>query len=202
MMTEPATTGDPTARQVPDVRLDLADLILFHGGEWTEADYEALPRGVRAELHDGRLILVPSAEPSHMLASIELAVMFRGITGDRRRVLQEVDVRMAGGRRYRTPDLLVLHRWHRKRPIPPSDVLLVGEIISPGGGEEYGDKMTAYFDAGIEWYLIVEETPAGFQGELYRLGVEKYELVSQAPAAGALELPAPFGASINLRDLS
>lgn len=201
-MSESAATGDPTARQVPDERLDLADLILFHGGEWTGADYEALPQGVRAELHDGRLILTPSPEPSHMLASKRLVRWLERLVDDDRLVLQEVDVRMAGGRRYRTPDILVLHRWHRKRPLPPSDVLLVGEVVSPGGGDEYGQKMTAYFDAGIEWYLVVEETPAGFQGELHRRGADKYELVSQAPAAGMLELPEPFGATIDLHELS
>lgn len=201
-MTEPAAADDPTARQVPDERLELADLILFHGGEWTESDYEALPAGVRAELHDGRLILPPSPEPSHMLASKRLVRSLERFVNDDRLVLQEVDVRMADGHRYRTPDVLLLRRWQRKRPIPPADVVLVGEVISPGGGEERGAKMAAYFDAGIEWYLIVEETPAGFRGECYRRAAEKYELVAEAPPAGALALPEPFDAAIDLRDLS
>lgn len=198
-MTEPALSEAAMSR---DELRELGELIVFHGGEWTEADYEALPSGVRAELHDGRLILVPSPTSEHMLASLELAVLFRRIIGNRKLVLQEVDVRMASGRRYRAPDILVLKEWRRGRPMPPENVLLVGEVLSPGGGEEYGEKMTAYLDAGIEWYLIVEETPAGFRGECYRRGTDKYELVAEAGPAGTLTLPEPFAATLNLRDLS
>jgi len=199
-MTEPARVDPPN--HAADEARELGELVLFHGGEWTEADYEALPAGVRAELHDGRLILTPSPTYQHMLASLELSVLFRGIIGDRRRVVQEVDVRMADGRRYRAPDVLVLKEGRRGRPQPPRNVVLVAEVVSPGGGEERGDKMVAYQDAGIEWYLIVEETPAGFLGELYRLDAGKYTLVSDAPPAGVLRLPAPFDAEIRLRELS
>lgn len=90
--------------------------MLFHGGDWTERDYRSVPPGVQVDLHDGGLTLVPGAEPAHMLASAELAIRFRGIVGDRRRVLQEVDVYLADGKRYRTPDLLILREWRRERP--------------------------------------------------------------------------------------
>lgn len=76
------------------------------------------------------------------------------------------------------------------------------EIASPGGGEEYDKKMVTYVEAGIEWYLIVAETPAGFRGELFQLDGGKYACVAQAPPAGVLTLPEPFAADIELRELS
>ncbi|MGH3715215.1 MAG: Uma2 family endonuclease [Micromonosporaceae bacterium] len=185
-----------------DERVALGELILFHGGEWTESDYEALPGGVRAELHDGRLILVPSASVPHMLASRELSNRFVAIVGDRLRVVQEVDVRMADGRRYRTPDVVVLREPARSRPLDPRNVQLSCEIVSPGGGEERSVKMTVYAEAGIEWYLIVEETPEGFLGELYRLDGDAYRLVADAPAGGVLALPTPYAARLSLDDLA
>jgi Uma2 family endonuclease len=198
-MTESAVSGEEPSM---DERTALGELILFHGGEWTEADYEALPDGVRAELHDGRLILVPSPSAEHMMASGELYVRLREIVGDRRRVLQEVDVRMADGHRYRRPDVLVLQEPARGRPMDPANVVLVCEIISPSGGDERQEKMTAYAEAGIEWYLITEETADGYLGELHRLRDGRYELLVKAPPAGTLTLPAPFDSAIDLRTLS
>jgi hypothetical protein len=78
------------------------------------------------------------------------------------------------------------------------------EIVSPGGGDEYDQKMLVYAEAGIQWYLILEETPAGFVGELYKLSAEsgKYELHTAAEPAGALPLPEPFSGALQLRELS
>lgn len=197
--TDSAVSGDSPSM---DERTALGELIIFHGGEWTEADYEALPDGVRAELHDGRLILVPSPSAEHMLASRLLANRLAKSVSDDRLVLQEVDVRMADGHRYRTSDVLVLHEPARGRPLDPRNVVLVCEIVSPSGGDERGDKMTAYAEAGIEWYLIAEETPDGFLGELYRLRDGEHELIAKAPPATALTLPAPFGTIIDLSALS
>lgn len=109
---------------------------------------------------------------------------------------------MAGGRRYRTPDVVVLREPARSRPLDPRNVLLACEIISPGGGDERSVKKTAYAEAGIEWYLILEETPDGFLGELYRLDRKAYALVTETPPGGRLELPAPFDAPIPLHDLA
>lgn len=195
-------TGDAVGGESADPRTALGELILFHGGEWTETDFEALPDGVRAELHDGRLILVPSPSAEHMLTSRRLAKRFDVAVGDDRLVLQEVDVRMADGHRYRRPDVLVLHEPARGRPMDPGNVLLVCEVISPTDGDERGEKMTAYAEAGIEWYLITEETDTGFLGELYRLRDGRYELLVKTPPAGTLTLPAPFNATLDLATLS
>ena len=199
-----AKTGSAVSGDSPllDERTALGELIIFHGGEWTEADYEALPDGVRAELHDGRLILVPSPSAEHMLASRLLANRLAESVSNDRLVLQEVDVRMADGHRYRTPDVLVLHEPARGRPLDPGNVVLVCEVISPSGGEERGDKMTAYAAAGIEWYLVAEETSGGFLAELYRLKDRRYDLLVKAPPAGSLTLPAPFDVEIDLSALS
>lgn len=199
-MTEAARVDSPS--HAADEARELGELVLFHGGEWTEADYEALPPGVRAELHDGRLILTPSPNSEHIKAAKRLERFFERFVEDDSLVLRELDVRMADGRRYRAPDVLVLREWRRGRPMDPANVVLVGEVISPGGGDEYTEKMVAYAEAGIEWYLIVRETPAGFTGELYQLAGGRYQLVGVGEPAGALKLPEPFNDTVQLRDLS
>lgn len=107
---------------------------------------------------------------------------------------------MADGQRYRTPDVIVMRKPARSRPLDPRNVLLACEIVSPGG-DERGIKKTVYAEAGIEWYLIVEETPAGFLGELHHLDGGAYAAAAQAPPSGMLELPKPFAAQLNLKDL-
>lgn len=183
-----------------DKRTALGELILYHGGEWTEADYEALPDGVRAELHDGQLILLPGQTAEHSMATMQLSLALERITSDRQ-VIHRVDMRMAEGRRFRTPDVVVWREWQRDRPIDPRNVVMVCEIISPRPTDERGDKMTAYAEAGIEWYLVAEETSEGFLAELYRLKYRRYDLLVKAPPAGSLTLPAPFDVEIDLSAL-
>ncbi|WP_163505560.1 Uma2 family endonuclease [Fodinicola acaciae] len=55
---------------------------------------------------------------------------------------------VAEGSRYRLPDAVVLRQRHRGRPANSQNVRLVAEIVSPGGGEEYDQKMTVYAQAG------------------------------------------------------
>lgn len=180
----------------------LGDIIARHRGAWTEADYMALPEGVRAELHDGNLILVPEPLAEHQYASDELKDQLKFIVGDRRRVVGPVDVRINDGDRYRSPDVVLVREPYRGKPASPENVLLVCEIISPGGGDEWDQKMEVYAKAGIPWYLILQETPAGFYGVLFSLDVDRYVKHSQAAPAGTLDLPEPFRGTLRLRELT
>ncbi|WP_279581988.1 Uma2 family endonuclease [Fodinicola feengrottensis] len=163
------------------------------------------PRGrpCRA-LHDGRLILVPEPTYEHQYAARVLANDLSEAIGDPHLVVGPVDVRMADGHRYRSPDLVVLRSRYRGRPADPQNVQLVAEIVSPGGGDEYDQKMIVYAEAGIAWYLIVQETPAGYFAELYELETtsNKYVRHSATAPAGELDLPEPFHGTLRLRQLS
>ncbi|MGA8112232.1 MAG: Uma2 family endonuclease [Actinocatenispora sp.] len=185
-------------------KVALGQLVVLHQGSWTEADYDALPEGVRVELHDGRLILTPDPTSEHQYAASELIFQLRAAIGNKRLVFGPVDVRMADGNRFRSPDVVVVRTPYRGRPADPANVRMVCEIVSPGGGDEYDQKMVVYAEAGIPWYLILRETPAGFIAELYALDEEsgKYQQHSSAEPAGVLDLPAPFHGALVLRDLS
>ena len=103
----------------------------------------------------------------------------------------------------RKPDVLVLVDPEDGRPIPPDNLLLVGEVASPGSKDEWGDKMADYADAGIPWYLIVKESDSGFRAELYRLETAgRYVLAETAGPGGKLRVPEPFDGSIDLSTLS
>ncbi|HZE37494.1 MAG TPA: Uma2 family endonuclease [Stackebrandtia sp.] len=182
----------------------LGKMLMSHTGEWTLDEFETIPTEVSVELHDGNLIMTPSAMPEHMYASGELVLLFRETVKHRPQVNMGVDVYCGcDSRCIRKPDLLILREPQHGRPIPSANLLLVGEVVSPGSRDEWGDKMRDYADGGIEWYLIVQETPAGFRGELHRLDESgKYRLVVEAEPAGELKLPEPFELDINLRELS
>jgi Putative restriction endonuclease len=97
-----------------DPRLALGRLVVLHRGTWTEDDYNALPEGVRVELHEGRLILVPDPTSEHQYAAHELTDQLRAAIGNKRLVFGPVDVRMADGRRYRSPDVVVVRTLPRQ----------------------------------------------------------------------------------------
>lgn len=64
---------------------------------------------------------------------------------------------------YRTPDLVVIPTslvGHRTRPLPPSDVLLVVEVVSPGSvTTDRITKPAQYAAAGIPAYWRLETDP-------------------------------------------
>lgn len=191
-------------RDPGDPRTALGEMVAHHRGEWAEADYNAIPPGVSVELHDGRLILAPEPTYEHQYAAGDLRRQLGELIGDQHLVVGPVDVRMAKGRRYRSPDAVVLRARYRGRPADPQNVRLVAEIVSPGGGDEYDQKMSVYAEAGIQWYLIAKETPAGYYAELFRLdpAINQYVQHAAAPPADKLELPEPFDGILRLRDLS
>ncbi|MGH8877679.1 MAG: Uma2 family endonuclease [Stackebrandtia sp.] len=177
----------PPSQQTPQYAL--GELIMSHSGPWTIEEFEALPPEVSVELHEGKLILTPSATFGHMRAG--------------RRVGMKVDVYCGSdGNCVRKPDVLVLVDPEDGRPIPPDNLLLVGEIVSPGSKDEWGDKMADYADAGIPWYLIVQEVGEGFRAELHHLEEPgRYELVASAGPGEELRVPKPFDGSIDLSTL-
>lgn len=182
----------------------LGDLIMSHSGPWTLEEFESIPPEVSVELHEGKLILTPSATFGHMRASRRLADHFDDLVDDPDVVGMEVDVYCGRNRScVRKPDVLVLADPEEGRPIAPDNLLLVAEVVSPGSKDEWGDKMTDYADAGIPWYLIVQDTKDGYRAELHHLADSgEYELVEDVNPADVLRLPEPFDGSIDLRTLA
>ncbi|GLZ76939.1 restriction endonuclease [Actinorhabdospora filicis] len=174
---------------------------LHHPGPWTEEDFDRLPEGLRAELHYGRLILTPSASNSHNNAARRLAMILEESVEETDQVGTDVDVRLADGEIYYRPDAFVLRTPAKGRPLPGEDLLLVVEVISPGGGKEFRQKMADYAEAGVPAYLILKEETAGFAATLYLLRDDAYVLAEKVAPGGVLDLREPIECSIDLARL-
>lgn len=75
----------------------------------------------------------------------ELANQFVEMVDDPAVVGMEVDVYCGRDRGcVRKPDVLVLADPEDGRPIAPDNLLLVGEVVSPGSKDEWGDKLRDY----------------------------------------------------------
>lgn len=172
-----------------------------HGGPWTEEEFWRIPEDVKGvELHDGSLILGPGQTMRHCLLTKDLLNLVIEAVGEYR-CSSRLDVRMAGGTRYRLPDLIVTHVDIEERPIDAEEIALLGEIVDDEGGDEWGTRMTAYAEAGIPWYLIIENALGPLTAHLHRLHGGTYELVAKAGPEEVLHITEPFVCEIDMSRL-
>ena len=150
-------------------------------GQWTEADYFALPETNRIiELANGELSMAPAPGDRHQSAVVELVVALKlYVDANRLGVVRTapLDVRLFPGT-IRQPDVLFLREEHRERITeryidgPPD---WVAEVISEGTrrvDEEV--KTTEYASAGVPEYWLVDPEDKTIrvhvlEGNAYRL---------------------------------
>jgi Uma2 family endonuclease len=157
-------TPPASAQDTPRLAIEVAELYPPQG-QWTEADYFALPETNRfLELSDGELLMPPPPTYSHQTAVEELYVRLRSFV--RERNLGEVHVaplpvRLWPGK-IREPDVLFMAHEHRNRiseqVLGPPD--LVVEVTSPRTRQvDRLEKTVEYARAGIpEYWSIDTET--------------------------------------------
>ncbi|MEV2238508.1 Uma2 family endonuclease [Micromonospora sp. NPDC049891] len=176
--------------------------VFDHEGPWTEEEYLALGEtSQRVELFDGSLHVTPAPTPRHQRISrklgniLEAAAETVGLE-----LLEAVNVRLRPGR-VPIPDLVLTTPVDLDDPyIEAVDVRLVCEIISPGNpATDNVLKMHYYAAAGIEWYLLVEQTTGALR--LYQRRGGHYVEHQAVKRGGALELNAPVQATIRPEDL-
>ena len=152
-------------------------------GEWTEADYFALPETNRyAELSEGRLIVAP--HPTNRHQALVMALTFRLYSFVRERDLGVVriaplPVRLWPGK-IREPDICFIAREHLDRlgeqisGVPD----LVMEVLSPGTRQtDRTEKFFEYARAGVQEYWMVDpDEPAV---EVYLLQEGAYTLLGK-----------------------
>lgn len=139
----------------------------------------------------------------HSIALTVLQLQFAKAIPDLTRVIRREDVRLADGRRRRIPDLVIVRESYHGSPTPASNVLLAVEVVSPGGGDEWGQKMIDYAEGGIPGYLIVEGPKDGrFTAAYHVLREDHYELVAKAEPDATFTITEPFTATIDLSELS
>ncbi|MFG2048285.1 Uma2 family endonuclease [Micromonospora sp. NPDC048935] len=181
--------------------MDPAD-VLDHSLPWTEADYLALGETAqRIELLDGGLLIGPSPSVRHQAIVGGLAAALEPGCAAANRILLPVINLWLNATRILNPDVVVTAELDLAADcVPAGAVLLVCEITAPHTAViDRVLKPHLYAEAGIEWYLLVEQEPLTVhlrqrQGSHY---VER----SVARAGGVLELTGPVKATIRPEEL-
>ena len=157
-----------------------------HQGEWSEADYFALPdTNHLVELSEGVLIMPPHPTETHQRVLDALYAAMRAfVHGHDLGIIRfaPLPVRLWPGK-IREPDILFVSHTHVDRVgeqfYGPPD--LVVEIISPSTRRtDRGVKMLEYARAGVDEYWLVD--PEAHTVEVYTLAEEVYTLLGQFSA--------------------
>lgn len=149
-------------------------------GEWTEADYFALPdTNHLVELSEGRLIVPPPPTRSHQIAVQRLFIRLHGFVQERELgevYIAPLPVRLWPGK-IREPDIFFIAKEHIDRigekacGVPD---LAVG-VFSPSTQDmDRGEKFFEYAKAGVQEYWLVD--PEKQRVEVYVLRGRAYEL--------------------------
>jgi Uma2 family endonuclease len=167
----------------------------------TEEEYFSLGETVpHIELFDGSLFVSPHATTRHQRISKRLTgILDEAAESADLEVLQEINLRLKPGR-VCIPDLVVGTDFTDGLYLDASAVRLVCEITSPSNAtNDRLVKMAYYAEAGIPWYLLIEQETAALH--LYELAESSYVLRSLTGPGEVLNLGRPLVAAISPEDL-
>ncbi len=174
-------------------------------GRFTRADFEALPEGagdgIRYELLDGAIVVTPSPGYRHQVAVVNLLVLLRAATPAHLRTLvAPLDVYLPTDD-ILEPDLLVISPDAVVEDKVQGGVpLLAVEVLSPSSRRrDVGDKLTAYRDAGVPAYWVVD--PINPRLRVWELRDGEYVEVADLPGDEEWTAELPYSVSVRPSDL-
>ena len=127
--------------------------------EWTVDDLAGLPKDLRYELVDGRLIL-PSPTAIHQDIALEVLLALRAHCPPGLMVVYDLSLKV-DQRNEPRPDVVVIRPDHADvTPLPVQDAVLAVEVVSTWSliRDMYA-KATVYAAAGVASYWVIQ--PAG-----------------------------------------
>ncbi|GIF18575.1 Uma2 family endonuclease [Actinoplanes tereljensis] len=161
--------------------------------DWTVDDLASLPKDLRYELIDGRLIL-PSPTMFHQDVCVQLSNMLSLNCPPGHRAV--IDVSLAIDRRNEPRPDVVVRRMARglRSPVPIEGALLVVEVVSPTSqARDARAKAKVYAAAGVPSYWVVDPTAGGdVLLTEFRIGDDgRYERVTSTSKVFTTDVPYP-----------
>jgi Uma2 family endonuclease len=169
---------------------------------WQHLD---VPDGWRAEIDEGRIIVVPPPASGHNLIADLVMQRLYSCLPDGYGLYQTLGVHIAPLDKVYVPDLVVFERAELARraadtgedtlPVDAADALLVVEIVSRGNArDDRTRKLWAYAHAPVPAYLLIDRYDA--EGPAVTLFTEPesgaYKRTDRIAFGQSLTLPAPF----------
>ncbi|HEX5203722.1 MAG TPA: Uma2 family endonuclease [Actinoplanes sp.] len=161
--------------------------------DWTVDDLASLPKDLRYELIDGRLLL-PSPTVFHRDVCHELVSALRPHCPSGYRAVIDVSLEVDPLNEPRTDVVVAQMAGGLRSPAPISGALLLAEVISPTSHfRDMHAKAKVFAGAGVESYWVVDPT---FRGGVvlteFRLGEDKqYEIVTSTNKVFSTDVPFP-----------
>jgi Uma2 family endonuclease len=174
-------------------------------GRFTRADFERLPEdaddGLRYELLDGAIVVTPSPGVAHQTAVLRLARLLEDAAPDGLQVfVAPLDTYLPTDD-ILEPDVFVVEETAIVDDKVQGGVpLLVVEVLSPSSRRrDVGDKLTAYRDAGVPSYWVVD--PVEPRLRVWRLEDGAYVEVADVSGNHEWTAAAPYAVTVRPADL-
>lgn len=168
--------------------------------DWTVDDLASLPKDLRYELIDGRLIL-PSPTGVHQIIGVEVVLALRPGCPPGYAPVPDLSLKI-NHRNEPRPDVVVISLDHIGRsPAPVEGAILAVEIISPDSHfRDMYAKAKVYAAAGVENYwvldplfedgIVLSRFQPGPHGEYEMVGSTKGVFSTDVPFPVTIDLPA------------
>ena len=168
--------------------------------DWTVDDLASLPKDLRYELIDGRLLL-PSPTAIHQILGVEVLLALRAECPPGLVPVPDLSLKINYKNEPR-PDVVVVRPGHLNvTPLPVEDAVLAVEVISAGSHfRDLNAKVKVYAAAGVATYWVIDplfedgivltEFRPGDNGVYEQVGSTNGVFSTDVPYPVTIDLPA------------